>query len=151
MFTLVPLSFFEPAAAHKALAEVARIDEGAKVSYKKIPAYHAALVYTVSGSANSLPEIYYVLQYLPQIKDGVKILCSWTDGELSMAIARGERLLLANSFKAQDFTTALYFILLALKSLELNSEAICIHFRQQLNAADENTLYSYFKAVKFTI
>ena len=55
---------------------------------------------------------------------------------------------LANSYKAPDFTTAQYFIFLALKSLQLNPEVTTIRFRHPLSAENEMALYRYFKAVE---
>ena len=76
------------------------------------------------------------------------MLCSWKDGELSLAIAQGKSLLLANSFAAPDFVTAQYYIFLAMKSLQLNPEVTTIRFRHALSADEEMALYRYFKAVE---
>lgn len=148
MFTLVPANFFRPEAAREALAEVARLEEGERVEFAEIPAYSAVLVYSVSGSAAAPPEILYILQDLPACPEYNKLLCSWKDGELYLAIAQGKSLLLANSYRAQDFTTAQYYIFLAMKSLQLNPEVTTIRFRHSLSPEQEMALYRYFKAVE---
>ena len=76
----------------------------------------------------------------------------WRGGSLGedhlfLAIAQGGNLKLANSFPVQDFTTAEYYIFLALKSLQLNPEISTICWRTPLDAEDEMSLYRYFKAV----
>lgn len=147
MFTLVPVNFFRPAAAREALADVAVLREDDRVEFKDIPAYSAVLIYSVSGDASALPEIFNILQELPSCSEYNKLLCSWKDGELSLAIAQGKSLLLANSYKAPDFTTAQYFIFLAMKSLQLNPEVTTIRFRHTLTPEQEMALYRYFKAV----
>ena len=151
MFTLVPANFFRPEAAREALAEVARLEEGERVAFAEIPAYSAVLVYSVSGSAAAPPEILCVLQELPACPEYNKLLCSWKDGVLYLAIAQGKSLLLANSYRAQDFTTAQYYIFLAMKSLQLNPEVTTIRFRHSLSPEQEMALYRYFKAVECSL
>ena len=147
MFTLVPEGFFDPAAARQALAEVAPVAESDQVFTKKVPQFGAVLIYNVSGGADVPPEIFSILQELPTCKEYNKLLCSWKDGELSLAVGQGRSLLLANSYPAQDFTTAEYFIFLSLNSLQLNPEISTICWRNGLDAEDEMSLYRYFKAV----
>jgi hypothetical protein len=148
VFTLVPEGFFDPAAARDALAEVAPVAESDKVLYRQIPRFGAVLIYNVSGGEDTPPEIFDILRELPSCSEYNKLLCSWRDGELSMAVGQGRSLLLANSYKAPDFTTAQYFIFLALKSLQLNPEVTTIRFRHPLSAENEMALYRYFKAVE---
>ena len=70
------------------------------------------------------------------------------DGWLHMAVGQGKSLMLANVFDAPDFTTAQYFIFLALKKLQLNPEVSTICFRTPLQPEQEMSLYRYFKAVE---
>ena len=69
------------------------------------------------------------------------------DGTLYLVIVQGRSLLLCNSFKAPDFTTAEYFIFLAMKRLQLNPEVSTIVFRTSLTEEEEMSLYRYFKNV----
>ena len=149
MVTLVPSHFFNPAAAREALAEVAELNETDKVFTKLIPQYDAVLIYNVSGteSEDSVPEMFYVISSLSSCSEYNKIVASLKDGVLSLAIAQGGTMLLANEYAAADFTTALYFVFLAMKSLQLNPEVSVINWKSELDAADEVTLYRYFKSV----
>ena len=146
MFTLVPVNFFDPASAREALAAVAQTKDGESVAYRQIPGYGAVLIY--SGETSVPPEIFYILQELPSCPEYNKLLCSWKDGELSLALAQGRSLLLANSYSAPDFVTAQYYILLGMKSLQLNPEVTTIRFRHALTADEQMALYRYFKAVE---
>jgi hypothetical protein len=76
-----------------------------------------------------------------------KILASYMDGILYLAIAQGKSLLLCNTYQAPDFTTAEYFIFLAMKKLQLNPEVSTISFRTPLTEDDEMSLYRYFKSI----
>lgn len=148
MFTLVPVNFFDPAAAREALSEVAQLKDGDKIQYREVPQYGAVLIYVSGGSHDDLPEIFYILRDLPACTEYNKLLCSWKDGTLSMAVAQGKSLLLANSYPAPDFTTAQYYIFLALKSMQLNPEVTTIHFRHSLPEDAQMSLYRYFKSVE---
>ena len=146
--TLVPSGFFDASAAVDCLAEVAEVGESDSVRYVSVPQYDAYLVYSVTGRGeDSLPDLYYVLKDLPECPEYNKIVASYHDGTLSLGIAQGSTLLLANEYPATDFTTAEYFIFLALKSLQLNPEVSSILFRSELRKEDEMSLYRYFKTV----
>ena len=148
MFTLVPSNFFDPASKREALAEVASIEETSKVEHIEIPAYNAVLVYTTDeDSVVSTPEILKLLNRLPDCQEYNKILCSIVEDTLYLAIAQGKTLLLANSYRIQDFTTAQYYIFLAIKSLQINPEVSTICWISEINADEEMSLYRYFKAV----
>ncbi|MBO5634651.1 MAG: DUF3822 family protein [Bacteroidales bacterium] len=164
---LVPSGFFDPASAREVLSRTASLDEEDKVEYISLPEYSAELVYSLSASSPSqtdlsssdapftqseakdlLPELYYLLKKLPELKDYNKIAASYGDGVLSLAIAQGENLLLANTFQAADFTTAEYFLFMAVRKLQLNPEVSTIHFMTPLSGEEEMSLYRYFKTVE---
>jgi hypothetical protein len=103
---------------------------------------------TAGNKSEVFPELYYILGALPQCRDYNKILASFCDGYLYLAIAQGKSLLLCNSFKAADFTTAEYFLFMAMKKLQLNPEVSTICFRTPLGADEEMSLYRYFNSVE---
>lgn len=163
---LVPAQFFDPAAARPVLAEVTAIREGDQVSSVALPEFGAVLVYSNSidetlsrvismsvldengKSAEVLPEMYYILKGLKDCPEYNKILASYMDGWLHLAVAQGRTLMLCNTFEAADFTTAEYFIFMVLKKLQLNPEVSTICFRTPLTDAQEMSLYRYFKSVE---
>lgn len=164
-FTLVPGQFFEPSAARSLLAEVADIEDSDAVDFVEISRLKAVLVYSNSlGETFSkvvadtvlktdgqrtrvYPEIYYMLSSLWEIPEYNKVIASFSDGCLNLAIAYGGTLQLCNSFAASDFTTAEYFIFLAMKRLQLNPEVTTIYFRTPLSDVEEMSMYRYFKSV----
>ena len=165
-FALVPNNFFDPSTARQSLSESVPLRDGDAVENVAIPAYGAVLVYsnsldeslsraisqtvyTTSGdSVRVFPEMYYILRDLGSCPDYNKIMASYVDGYLHLAIAQGKSLLLCNSYQAVDFTTAEYFIFLAMKKLQLNPELSTICFRTPLSQEQEMSLYRYFKAVE---
>ncbi len=163
---LVPSQFFNPEAARSALSDVVRLGESDSVDFAPVPEFGAVLVYsnsigeslsraisqtvlTASGdSARILPEMYYILRSLTQCPEYNKIVASYMDGYLHLAIAQGKSLMLCNVFEATDFTTAEYFLFLAMKKLQLNPEISSITFRTPLSGEQEMSLYRYFRAVE---
>lgn len=148
MFTLVPTNFFDPASARQTLSELGPVAETEEVKYTTIDEYNAVLIYqNEDGIDSSVQPILELLQKLPTCGEYNKILCSIVEDRLYLAIAQGKSLLLANSYQVQDFTTAEYFIFLAMKSLQLNPEMSTICWLSELGAEDEMSLYRYFKSV----
>ena len=163
---LVPAHFYDPATARQALAEVVKLRESDAVESVEVPSAGAVLifsnsideslsraicqtVYTTAGDpVRVLPELYYIVEALPRCPEYNKILCSYMDGWLHIAVAQGKSLLLANVFEAADFTTAEYFIFLVMKKLQLNPEVSTVCFRTPLQQEQEMSLYRYFKAVE---
>ena len=148
MFTLVPVNFFDPSSARQALQEVAQLADSDRVAYRQIPRYSSVLVYDIPDGQDVPPGIFRILEHLHECSEYNKLLCTWQDGMLSMAIAQGRSLLLANEYKAPDFVTAQYYIFFAMKSLQLNPEVTTISFTHPLLPEDEMALYRYFKAVE---
>lgn len=151
--TLVPKHFFNPSAAEDALGRVVKLDGNDNVKYVDIPQYDAVLVYSdydsVSGKrSEALPEMFYILEALSRCSEYNKIVASYENGALYLAIAQGKSLLIANTFSAQDFVTAEYYIFLAMKSLQLNPEVSSICWASRIGKEEEMSLYRYFKAVE---
>ena len=164
--TLVPKQFYSPETAQKLLSEVVSLSGDETVECVELPEFNAVLVYSnmigetltrvisetvlcADGSkARPLPVAYYMLKSLADITDYNKILAAYMDGVLYLVLAQGSTLLLCNSFKAPDFTTAQYFIFLALKKLQLNPEMSTITFMTRLDYEQEMSLYRYFRSVE---
>ena len=163
--TLVPAQFYSPEIARVLLSEVASVSEDDSVSAVEVPSLSAVLVFSnsigetlskvisetvlrVDGTkALPLPEQYFMLGQLASMTEYNKILASYMDGCLHLVVAQGKTLLLCNSFQAVDFTTALYFIFMALKKFQMNPEMSAVAFRTPLTDEQEMLLYRYFKSV----
>ena len=164
--TLVPSQFYSDDRKRMCLSEVMHISDTDPVESVEIPELAAVLVYsnnvgetlskvisetvlTVDGTKTKpLPEFYYMLRSLSEVKEYNKIVASYMDGRLYLVIAQGNSLMLCNSFAAPDFTTAEYFIFLAMKKLQLNPEVSTVCFRTPLDLEQEMSLYRYFKSVE---
>ena len=163
---LVPEQFYSPETASRLLADVVILKENDRVESVSVPEYGAVMLYSnnigetltrvvsetvmcVDGSkASPLPVMYYMLKELVKLQDYNKIIAAYMDGILYLALAQGSTLLLCNSYKAPDFTTAQYFIFLAMKKLQLNPEMSSISFMTHLDYEQEMSLYRYFRSVE---
>ena len=163
---LIPQHFHCPEESRKLLSEVVSIEAGDPVDYVNVPDHAAVLVFSTAigetlskvvsetviktdgNKVRPLPELYYMLQKIAHIKDYNKIIASYMDGCLYLVISQGKSLLLCNSYQAPDFTTAEYFIFLAMKKLQLNPEMSTIFFRTPLDPEQEMSLYRYFNNVE---
>ena len=148
------------------LSEVVPLRAGDAVSHVAVPEFGAVLLYsnsideslsrvlsqtvllTSGESVPVYPELYYILKGLPSCPEYNRILASYRDGYLHLAVAQGKTLLLANVYEAADFTTAEYYLFLVLKTLQLNPEVSTISWRTPLSQEEEMSLYRYFKAVE---
>lgn len=147
--TLVPSACFDPSLAVELLSDVVTVNPQDAVKYVMVKEFGAVLLYTeCPGKPSALPVMYYLLEDMKKCTEYNRILASYDDGYLSLAIAQGPRLLLCNTYEAVDFTTAEYFIFLAMKRLQLNPEVSTISFRTSLTEEQEMSLYNYFKSVE---
>jgi hypothetical protein len=165
-FTLVPSQFHNPMEPGSVLSEVANLAPEDSVETVDVPQFASVLVFSDSvggslprvisemvlktdgGKVRPLPEVWYMLSDLEKIGEYNKIVASYMDGWLYLVIAQGRTLMLCNAFSAPDFTTAEYFLFLALKKLQLNPEMSSVYFRTPLDEEEEMSLYRYFKSVE---
>ena len=73
------------------------------------------------------------------------------DETLYLVISQGKTLLLCNTYHAPDFTTAEYFLFMAMKKLQLNIEMSSVYFRTPLTEEQELSLYRYFMNVEHLV
>jgi len=143
---LVPSRYFDEKASRCFLSEVCVLDENAVVEHINVPQLESVFVYEKTD--NGVPVLFNLLMHFGRINEHNKVLADLRDGILSLVIAQGDNLLLANVFRANSFTTAEYYILAAMKSLQLNPEVTTINFCGSLSEEEELSLYTYFNSVE---
>jgi len=121
------------------------LPEDATTAVVDLPQYKAVLVYEDKGE---VPPVAGLISALGKLEDHNRIVACLKDGVLHLAVAEDGTLLLANAYPAPDFTTAEYYIFLAMKSLQLNPEQSVIRFASPLDEDQEISLGRYFKAVE---
>ena len=146
-FTLVPESFFDREKTYQILSEAVRLRETDKVYYKELPEQKAVLVYA-ADSENDLPPVAGLLGALPRIADHNKVVAAVDGGTVSIALAEGEKLLLANAYPAPDAVTAEYFLFAAMKQFQLNPQITTVYFLGDAPRELLNDLFRHFKGVE---
>lgn len=142
--TLVPSRYFDEKDPGCFLFDVSTLNRDVEVNFVRYPEHDAVLVY----SGSRLPELGSVLGKLASVDDYSKIVASYKGGCLSLAVSDGNKLLFANTFQAQDFTTAEYYLFGTLKSLQINPEFSTIRFCSRLSEEQKISLFRYFKSVE---
>ena len=145
---LVPEQFFEPSSARAMLVETADVPEEYGVSSVPVPWYGAVLIYAHPQGSEALPELYRLLEMAAALQDHNRIAAAYRDGVLYLVVAEDSELRLCNSFQAMDFTTAEYFLFMALGKLQINPEMSAVYFDAPLDSEQEMSLYRYFKSVE---
>ncbi len=163
---LIPSSFFEESRMRQILSDTVILGENDVVQHVPFPEYSAELAYslaigemlskTISQSvldmegrpSEVLPEMYYILKDLGRLDEYNRIVASYASGYLHLGISQGGNLLLANVFRALDFTTAEYFLFMAVRKLQMNPEVSSVYFRTPLSEEEKMSLYRYFKSVE---
>ena len=166
-FALVPSQFYSTENKRSLLTDVTSVGDEEPVDCVEIPQHNAVLLYSNSigetlskvlaetvlctdgTKAHPLPVMYYMLRNLDGLSEYNRILAAYKDEVLYLVIAQGKTLLLCNSFRAPDFTTAQYFIFLAMKKLQLNPEMSTLTFMTRLDEEQEMSVYRYFRSVEY--
>ena len=146
-FTLVPESFFDKEKTYQILSEAVRLGETDKVYYKELPEQKAVLVYAAE-SENDLPPVAGLLGALGRIADHNKVAAAVNEGTVSIVLAEGDRLLLANAYPAPDAVTAEYFLFAAMKQFQLNPQITTVYFLGDAPRELLNDLFRHFKGVE---
>lgn len=144
-YTLVPKEFFNGDV--QLLSQVVGVSPSETVKYVELPDFEAVLLF-VPGPEEREPVIYDLLCRLPHIHDHNKVLFCIRESVLHLAIGTGYKLLLANSYEAKDFTTALYFIFAALRDFQINPQLTTLYYSGDMAYENQELLFSYFKGVE---
>ena len=144
-YTLVPKEFFNGDV--QVLSQVVGVSPSETIKYVELPAFEAVLLF-VPGDDDRKPVIYDLLCSLSRIEDYNKVLFCIEDSVLHLTIGAGDKLLLANSFEAKDFTTALYFIFAAMHDLQVNPQMTTLYYKGDIAYDNQELLFSYFKGVE---
>jgi len=144
-YTLVPKCFFNGDA--QLLSQVVEVSDSEVIKYLELPFYEAVLLF-VPGPEGQYPHIYDLLKSINRIPGFNKVLFTIENSYLHLVLAAGDKLLLANSFEANDFTTALYYVFASMKDFQINPQLTTAYFKGELAYEQQEVLFSYFKAVE---
>lgn len=142
-FTLVPRAFFNASEPSQLLSQLVHLEKDDKIEYIELPEYEAVLVY-----CNTMPAVYRLICALTGISDSNRMVLQYDGSLLSLVIAQGGRLLMANSFEAPGFTTALYYAVGALGQFGIKPADVVVRYSGNLESEWQETLQRYFKDIE---
>lgn len=158
-YTLVPNSFFDKANAMKMLSELHNIDYLDEVMFVDIPEQKAVFIYAIPNAITShifrfqkkaefYPISYFLLEKSSLLSDNNRVLVHISNNIVHIVAAEREKLLLANTYPASDFTTAEYYIFLVIKEVMFNPEYTTLHISGKISSDQISNLEKYFKGAK---
>lgn len=117
-FTLVPSEFFVEGSAYDFLSSVTPLDETVSVKSIELPQYKAVLVYCGNDVRASV--VQKEAESLTCVSYFNKVLVGMCEkGYVDVLIALGKKLVIMNSFRAEDAVTALFYIVSAMAEFKL--------------------------------
>lgn len=150
LFTLVPEEFCTPDTAREALAGQFSIDWDFELSYFPLEKSKAVVVYpslAVDGSSAVLPFVVRLIKEASTLQEHNKVVFHYSPekGLSHTIIYMGEELKLANSFKADSFESALYFLFLSIKGLQMNPRQCTVRVCNCITEMQEKIFAKFFK------
>jgi len=142
-YTIVPAPLFSEECARELLSRLTDINNQDEVKFIELPSHEAVLIYI-----NTLPKIYEVIKALDGLKDHNRVIFHYEKDVVDIAVAMDNKLLAANSYKAVDFTTALYYIFALVNNQQINPEVTTIYSLGEIKYEEAEILFKYFKDVE---
>ncbi len=157
-YTLVPQSSYEADYAHMVLGEVKDLEPTDRIQSIDLPLRKAKMIFAVpadiydgfTGLAKNVkfyPIAYTLVEKLEDIEQHNRVIISFSEGMLHMAVAERERLMFVNTFPTRDIATAEYFIMSVIKEMTFNPEHTFIYIWNKVEDAMVANLRKYFPKV----
>ncbi|MEG0891570.1 MAG: DUF3822 family protein [Bacteroidales bacterium] len=160
-FTLIPQMFFTQKNAIEAMKELHPIDKGEIIRHINIPAFKAYIIYALPSAVVSkmepgeetYPLALALINLLKGIKDYNKVIFHYSTSHnlAHIVICKGNDLQIVNSYNADCFESAAYFLFLAIKQTIINPLQTNVHVCSDLNEQEKKIIDKYFAGVEISI
>ena len=153
-FTLVPQELYTPELGREALVQQFQLDPDAPVECCNSCNCAAVVVYSPenvqkSQAAESIavPFVVGMMDIAREAGEYNKVAFHYNKerGYAHIVIYTGDELKLANSFKVDSFESALYFLFLSIKGLQMNPQQCVINICWNIPDAQKETVAKFFK------
>jgi hypothetical protein len=159
-YVLLPTKLYIKGDELNQLGKLYKIDDLEEIDVVELPGKDIVILFAVNSTFLNLikkiqpeyrifPSIYPPLIYLPTYYDYNKIYFNYSKGQLHIIVYEGIRLVYCNSFPADYFNTALYFLFLALKQTQFNPEQTAVFLSGIIGSTDVLQLSQYFSKIKY--
>lgn len=153
-FTLIPKELYTPQCGEEALN--AQFSLKGSYIYKDycFESAGAVIAFAIKKENNengaSLPFVVKLLEESLTISNYNRVVFHYSK-ERKLAhiiICTGEELKLANSFKADSFESALYFLFLSIQQLQMNPKQCIVRVCSEIESQQEDTIKRFFNGVE---
>jgi hypothetical protein len=156
---LIPSSLFHPDHLRTYLEFVVPFDELDEIHYKALPAFGAVNVFTIPGPLANIIHSYQsrvvffnqdipLIHLLGEQKPHNAILLYLTPTQASFVVYAEGRFVLSNTFSAETFTDALYYLGYILKQWKLHPASTAVYFSGTVSDDDITLLQRYYPNTK---
>ena len=156
-FTLIPKQIYTPELGREALEQQFQLNPEAEIESCQVCAAEAVIVYCAHGIESGTPDAEKPLPlaagmmqtvYGTEEYNKVALHYSKERGFAHIIIYTGEELKLANAFKVDSYESALYFLFLSIKGLQMNPQQCVITLCWDIDAAQREIAGKFFKGTK---
>lgn len=151
-FTLIPKEVYTHELAGRILSDQFSMDMESQVGAFVLEKENAVVAFRQESrnGETCLPFVVKLLDEATQIDAYNKVVFHYLQekGIAHIIIYTGEDLKLANSFKADSFESALYFLFLSIKGLQMNPKQCVVRVCWQITSDQESVFAKFFNGFK---
>lgn len=156
IFTLIPKEIYTKEMGVEALRDQFSIEGDRRCLEHECAGLPVVAVYAADNNISSedgsepLPLVVRLMDEREKIHNYNKVIFHYSNekGIAHVVIFTGEDLKLANSFKSDSFESALYFMFLSIKQLQMNPRQCTIRVCSGISDKEEETVARFFNGVE---
>ena len=156
LFTLIPQEFYTPSLGKEALCNQFNLNGDYTFKGHLMGSTKAVIAFAVeegngkSDAIDSCPFAVRLIEECDGISEYNKVVFHYSaEKRLShTVIATGCELKMANSFKADSFESALYFLFLSIQQLQMNPRQCTVRVCSAITPQQEETIARFFSGVE---
>lgn len=156
LFTLIPVELYTPEFGKEALCNQFNLSDGYTFNGHRLNGTKAVLAYALKQeevtAQGPQPEPFAIrlIEECGNINEYNRVVFHYSACKnLShTVIATGEELKMANSFKADSFESALYFLFLSIQQLQMNPRQCTVRVCSEITPEQEQTIARFFGGVQ---
>jgi len=159
-FTLIPAEYYSPQQGEAALKGQFALQGNHIFGRYDFEQANAVVAYAIPQGdpgngedgqiCNPVPLVAKLLELTNEIAHYNKVIFHYSSKKRisHIVIAAGNELKLANSFKADSFESALYFLFLSIQQLQMNPRQCTVMVCSEIDRQQEETIARFFKGVE---
>lgn len=161
IFTLLPQQFYNSYEGENALMKIFGIGSSYSIQDIQLPEYRAVLCYAIHQNTlkklKKEDKVYpYIYKLIPLIKEGNNYnnAIFHFNAEVKIChiiVCENKELKIINSFKCDNFESALYFLLLSVKKLNMNPKQTTVRVCSNLSPNENVLIHKFFRGVEINI